>query len=77
MPRVQVHNAWQGCSVLVEYLGAASTPVVLEIYQVTLGVRSLLASRSLVADVNGFAHWVYDASALAAGTELFVQGISA
>lgn len=76
MPRILIHNAWYGCSILIEYLGDASTPVVLELYTVVGAVATLIASQSMVTDVNGFAHWVYDASALPAGTELRADGIS-
>ena len=77
MARLLIHNAWEGCGVLVEYRGTARSPVYLELQTVVGAAATTLASRTLMTDVNGFAHWVYDdANSLAAGTELAANAIA-
>jgi len=74
MAAVRIHNAWEGCGVLIEYLGTASAIVIMNAYTVAAAGDTLVGTKTVVADIDGFAHWVWaSAAALAAGTVLRVD----
>lgn len=74
MAVVAIHNAWEGCGVLIEYRGSPDISVLFNVYVVTGAGETLVATQVIVSDVNGFAHWVWNgASAYPAGTNLRVD----
>ena len=76
MAVVRLHNANQGCGILVEYQGAASAVVYMTMYVVLGDTKTSIASRTVVADIDGFAHWVWTSAAgYAAGTNLLVEAV--